>query len=92
MRNILFICLLVVGFICCGAAPSEIKEVGPASSRLHLVPFTCTYFGIAISELSGCHIACPGIVFHEHDLERFTSNLECTHPNYSLLQCRANIE
>ena len=76
-----------------GCSPeNEIRTVvGDEGNSLHLVPFSCAYLGIEISELSGCSIACPAALLSSYDLERFTQKLECTHPRYSLLQCGLDI-
>ena len=89
-RNALLGLCLFVCFLCGGCEPEEPKvtTVGEAGNTLHLVPFGCSYFGIGISELAGCSIACPGSVFAAHDLSKFTASLECSHPDYEYLQCR----
>ena len=89
MRSAIIICIGVALVLSCGPRP-EIREIGEAGNTLHLIPFECAYFGIPISELDGCSIACPGRVFHEHDLATFSAALECTHPSYSFLQCGLN--
>ncbi len=79
-------------FLGMGCSPeNEIRTVGDEGNGLHLVPFSCTYFGVEISQLSGCSIACPEALLSSHDLERFTQELECTHPNYQLLRCGLDI-
>ena len=88
MRNAVLVgclfCCLVLG---CDPEAPEVRDFGPAGNRIHLLPFSCTYFGLPISELEGCSIACPGSVFGAYDLATFTARLECAHPHYKLLQC-----
>ena len=89
LRNVITIFVCATFILSCGPR-AEIKEIGEAGNTLHLIPFECAYFGIPISDLDGCSIACPGRVFHEHDLATFSAALECTHPSYSFLQCGLN--
>jgi len=85
--------VLVSCLLCClglGCGPeAEITQVGSPSNRLHLIPFRCSYLGITITELADCSLACPGRVFEDYDLATFTAALECRHPAYEHLQCRA---
>ena len=85
IKNVLVCCCLVSLALGCGSDRGLITD---EKNSLHLVPFMCSYFGLSIPELSECSIACPSSVYEAHDIEEFTASLECTHPKYSLLQCR----
>ncbi len=88
MRHVLVYCCLIGLALGCGP---DRKVTTDEKNGLHFVPFVCDYFGLAIPELSECALACPSSLHEAHDLEKFTSSLECTHPRYSLLQCRADL-
>ena len=88
VRHVLGCCLFFCVVLGCNPEAKEIEEFGAAGNSLHLVPFTCRYLGIEISELSECSIACPGSVLATYDLRSFADSLECTHPAYAHLQCR----
>ena len=85
IKNVL-VCYCLIG-LALGCGPDR-GVITDEKNSLHLVPFMCTYFGLPISELSECFIACPSSLHAAHDIEEFTASLECTHPRYSLLQCR----
>ncbi len=88
IKNVLvYSCLIGLAL---GCGPDR-KVITDEKNSLHLVPFMCHYFGFPISELSECALACPSSLHAAYDLEKFTSSLECTHPKYSLLQCRIDI-
>ena len=80
-------CLFVWFSMAVSQDPTKVNTVGEAANTLHLVPFSCSFLGIPLSELDGCSIACPGSVFAAHELGQFTASLSCTHPKYELLQC-----
>jgi len=85
MARCVLVCCLLAGLVL-GCDP-EAEIEGIPGTRIHLIPFRCTYFGIEVPELSDCSIACPASVIVDHDLRAFTQHLECTHPAYSLLRC-----
>lgn len=77
--------LLLFLLLSCGPEPE--KEIA-AADPLHLLPFSCRYLGFKLKQLEGCSIACPKSVLEKNDVRRFTAELECTHPAYSLLRCK----
>ena len=84
IRVLVYSCLISLAL---GCGPDR-KVITDEKNSIHLVPFMCTYFGFPVSELSECSLACPSALYEAHDIEEFTGSLECTHPKYSLLQCR----
>ena len=89
LRNAILGCCVLVCLVFngCEPRPPKVNTVGEAANTLHLVPFSCSFLGIPLSELDACSIACPGSVFAAHELGQFTASLSCTHPKYELLQC-----
>ena len=84
-RFFIWVCFVLC--VSCGGnrSPKIINE--NTANPLHLIPFSCSYLGFPIGELSSCWIACSKSVVEEYDIESFSASLECAHPDYSVLRC-----
>ena len=89
MNNAIRTFLYVISFVSCLSCGQRERQIVNASSPdpLHLIPFSCSYLGFPIPELDQCWLACNKSVIEEYNLDNFAVDLQCSHPDYSALQC-----